>query len=308
MKVPKKRMAGLAALAAVATIGGTWAYWSQDLTAVNEFETGRYDSDIIEEFTPPAPGEWVPGVEVEKKVVVSNSGNVKLAVAAQIDQVWIRTEDVKDMEGNVTGPEAGGYFDLMFEDEEGNVQYASIINFGEDVVALASRTSDFAMDAAKDLKIENVVNGLSEEEALDKWVLVDALNDDTNAGRGYSGLKFIYNGIIGEGEATPELLTGATLNEKINTTVTSKTTTVSYDEETGGKKTTTVTETNAKYGYDSARYTMTIHAATAQATKAAIESVLEGKGYSKVLATEFLQVHQDSLIAEKTEAETGAGL
>lgn len=307
MKGSKKGLAGLAALAAVAMIGGTWAYWSQDLTAVNEFETGKYDSDIVEEFTPPAPGEWVPGVEVEKKVVVSNTGNVKLAVVAQIDQVWIRTEDVKDMEGNVVEPEAGGYFDLMFEDEEGNVQYASLINFGENVVVLSSRTSEFAADAAKDLKIESIVNGLSEEEAMNKWVLVDARNDDTNAGRGYSGLKFIYNGILGEGEVTPELLTGATLNEKINTTVTSKTTTVSYDEETGGKKTTTVTEKNARYGYDSARYTMTIRAATTQATKAAIESVLEGKEYHKILASEFIQAHQDSLIADKTEAETGAG-
>ena len=41
MRKNKKAFMGLAALAAVAVIGGTWAYWNQDLSAVNEFETGK---------------------------------------------------------------------------------------------------------------------------------------------------------------------------------------------------------------------------------------------------------------------------
>lgn len=41
MRKNKKAFMGLAALAAVAVIGGTWAYWNQDLSAVNEFETGN---------------------------------------------------------------------------------------------------------------------------------------------------------------------------------------------------------------------------------------------------------------------------
>ena len=82
----KKAALGLAGIAAVAVIGGTWAYWSQDLTATNEFETGKFDSDIVEQFTPPAVGEWLPGVTTEKDVKVTNSGDVDMALVAEITQ------------------------------------------------------------------------------------------------------------------------------------------------------------------------------------------------------------------------------
>lgn len=141
MRKNKKAFMGLAALAAVAVIGGTWAYWNQDLSAVNEFETGKYDTDITETFTPPAPGEWVPGVEVEKKVTVTNKGDVKLAALATVNQVWVRTENVIDTddekEGEPIPPKAGEYFDLMFQNGDA-MEYASIVSWGSEVVALES--------------------------------------------------------------------------------------------------------------------------------------------------------------------------
>lgn len=313
MKKNKKALMGLAALAAVAAIGGTWAYWNQDLSAVNEFETGKYDTEITETFTPPAPGEWVPGVEVEKKVTVTNKGNVKLAALATVNQVWVRTEDVidtsDDNEGKPIPPKAGEYFDLMFQNGD-VMEYASIVSWGDEVVAL-----DSVKDAAAEMGILTTVNGLDAAEAAGKWVMVKAENTkdeegkDTNSdGKGYSDVQFLYNGIIeAEGtegkDATPMLLKGATLNKAINTTITSKKTTTSVDEN-GNTVTKTETTKNAAFGYDSARYTMTINATTVQATKSAIEDIFKAKNVTEEQIQAFLAANEAGLMAEELPAET----
>lgn len=310
MKKNKKALLGLAALAAVGVIGGTWAYWNQDLSAVNEFETGKYDTEITETFTPPSPGEWVPGVEVEKKVTVSNKGNVKLAALATVNQVWVRTEDVIDTsdenKGEVVPPAAGEYFDLMFKNGE-VMEYASIVNWGKDVVALES-----VKNAAVDMGIVTTVTGLDDADAAGKWVMVKADNNkETNKDeKGFSDVQFIYNAIIeAEGtegkDVTPYLLEGATLNPAINTTITAKKTTTSVDEN-GNKVTKTETTTNAAYGYDSAKYTMTINATTVQATPSAIKDIFAAKAVSEEQIASFLAVNNSSLMAEELPAETTA--
>lgn len=311
----KKAVLGLAALAAVAVIGGTWAYWNQDLSAVNEFETGQYDTEITETFTPPTPGEWVPGVEVEKKVTVTNKGNVKLAALATINQVWVRTENVidtsDDNKENPIPPKAGDYFDLMFEND-GKLEYASIVSWGKDVVAL-----DSVSDAAAGMGIMTTVSGLDAADAAGKWVMVKAENTadengkETNSdGKGFSDVQFIYNGIIEakgtEGkDATPMLLEGATLNKAINTTITAKKTTTSVDKD-GNTVTTTETTKNAAFGYDSAKYTMTINATTVQATKSAIQEIFGAKKVTEEQINAFLDVNKDNLMAEEKKAETSA--
>ena len=313
MRKNKKAFMGLAALAAVAVIGGTWAYWNQDLSAVNEFETGKYDTDITETFTPPAPGEWVPGVEVEKKVTVTNKGDVKLAALATVNQVWVRTEDVIDTddekEGEPIPPKAGEYFDLMFQNGDA-MEYASIVSWGSEVVALES-----VKDAAAGMGITATVSGLDDTAAAGKWVMVNAMNTkdtdgkETNSdGKGFSDVQFIYNGIVeAEGtdgkDATPLLLEGATLNKAINTTITAKKTTTSVDDN-GNTVTRTETTKNAAFGYDSAKYTMTINATTVQATKSAIEDIFGAKNINKDQIDEFLAVNGNHLMAEALPAET----
>ncbi len=41
MRKGKHAVLGLAALISAAAIGGTWASWTQELKAGNEFETGK---------------------------------------------------------------------------------------------------------------------------------------------------------------------------------------------------------------------------------------------------------------------------
>ena len=52
MKMNKKA-AALGGLAAVAVVGGTWAYFSQSAEITNPFSTGSYGGSIVESFNRP---------------------------------------------------------------------------------------------------------------------------------------------------------------------------------------------------------------------------------------------------------------
>ena len=62
-----KKIYTLLGLALILMIGGTLAYYSQELIVENRFKTAKYDTEIKEVFNP--PDKWAPGVEVEKKEV-----------------------------------------------------------------------------------------------------------------------------------------------------------------------------------------------------------------------------------------------
>ena len=265
----KKAALGLAGIAAAAVIGGTWAYWSQDLTATNEFETGKFDSNIIEDFTPPAVGEWLPGVTVDKKVKVTNDGDVDLVVAASVSQVWTSEEGTDPV--------------LMFTGDSGE-EYAARINWGADVIAF-----DRMPWISEPLGIETSVNGFEDADAKGKWILVSA--DTPEEGDGYTNLRFVYNGVVeaGENAETPLLIESVTLNEDIEAGVVSKT--YGYDEE-AGEVVLKATESNAQgYSYENALYTMTINANTVQATKDAVTDALEGEWLHESLMESFLKAN-----------------
>lgn len=110
----KKSLLGVLGLALVVGIAGSLAYFSQELTKTNEFDTAKYETTIEEEFTPPT--EWLPGVDVKKEVAVKNTGNVAVVVKATITEEWSK---------NLSN---------TFTDEEGNVQDAAIKNMPNVVV------------------------------------------------------------------------------------------------------------------------------------------------------------------------------
>lgn len=70
----KKWLATAAALAAVAAMVGTFAWFTSKDSAKNSFEgsIAGNDIEIVEEFTPPT--DWTPGTKVNKDVAVKNSG------------------------------------------------------------------------------------------------------------------------------------------------------------------------------------------------------------------------------------------
>lgn len=274
----KKAALGLAGIAAVAVIGGTWAYWSQDLTAANEFETGKFDSDIVEQFTPPAVGEWLPGVTTEKNVKVTNSGDVDMALVAEITQEWNRDGESLPLRFAAPDPSpiTRGY------------ENAAVINWGENTAMHDITAMDSVADKAKDMGITAAVSSLEDSEAKDKWVLVDVSDD-------YSKLTFVYNGIIPAGEETPELLNSVTLNSKIESYVSEKN--YSYDE--NGEL---QVETNGwmEVNYEDAQYTMDIHVNTVQATGDAIREIFSQ--YEGVDVNEFLSANADDIADAYLEA------
>lgn len=235
----KKRAAlGLAGLAAVAAIGGTWAYWNQNLSVDNNFQAGNFDSDIVEKFTPEA--DWLPGETVDKIVKVTNSGNVDMAVMATITQKW--TEE-----------------GVVFETPEGD-EYAAQIQWGDNVAMFAVPG---LVDEAAALKIEKTVRSFA--DSPDTWVLTD-INDMQD---GSQQLCFVYSGIVKENDSTNNLVESVTMNPLIKSSVTDKVYVASGSvavEDESQRKT-------SKFSYEDDKYTMTINAKTVQATSDAVKDV-----------------------------------
>lgn len=91
MKMNKKA-AALGGLAAVAVVGGTWAYFNQTAAITNLFSTGSYGGSIVESFNPSEGDNWQPGATVDKEVVAENTGNSPLLVRVKMAETWSRND------------------------------------------------------------------------------------------------------------------------------------------------------------------------------------------------------------------------
>lgn len=88
MRRSKKAIA-LAGILGIAAIGGTFAYFNQTLTAENVFDTGTYDSELVEKFSPSDGENWEPGANVNKDVTVKNDGSLPIVVRAKFAEEWV---------------------------------------------------------------------------------------------------------------------------------------------------------------------------------------------------------------------------
>lgn len=266
MRKGRHKLLGLAALASLMLIGGTWAAWTQEIQTGNEFMPGKYNTSLDEAFN--APSDWQPGKEQEKKVWIRNKGTVPVMAKAVITQQWIRRENVYatsvDDKGNLVeepvAPLAGEAFPLTFDTEAGK-EYAAIPNFNRDAVVLLASGKTDKPSLSLGLTTVNTV-----EEAKGKWLL---MNEEPDADNGYI---LYYVGIIEPGSESPAFLNSVTLNDELARTITGKTT-YHATQEDGSVKKITVDTVNSEYGYDSAKYTMDIKGTTVQATKAAVAEV-----------------------------------
>ena len=57
-------------------IGGTLAYFTTSTTFKNIFNTGKYETQIVEDFE--SPTNWIPGTTTNKKVTVTNNGTIDM--------------------------------------------------------------------------------------------------------------------------------------------------------------------------------------------------------------------------------------
>lgn len=252
MKKKRNRTYWVIGLVLLVCMGGVFAYWTQELLVHNEFKTARYETKLEEKFV--SPDNWEPGQETNKDVWLTNTGTVPAFAKVRIHQEWIRTENVKDQDGNIVLPAAGDKFPIYFTTKNG-MEYAAKINWGENVVLLAS-----GKKSSIDLGL-NTVDQI--EAAKGKWLLVSDVPDDNG------DFLLYYIGIVEASGKSPLLVDSVTMNPQIQPAVIQKNT--YYDE--SAKKWVTKLERNSTYDYENAKYTLLITATTVQATADAVTDV-----------------------------------
>ena len=127
MKMKKKALAG-AGLAALALVGGTFAYYTAENSLDNPLSTGTYETELVEEFTP-APEDMKPGQKWDKKAGAENTGDYPVLVRIKMVEKWSRKgegtesayktiESSSDLFDN--GVYSGGYPDGVFDAAQDN--------------------------------------------------------------------------------------------------------------------------------------------------------------------------------------------
>lgn len=247
MRKGKHAVLGLAALISAAAIGGTWASWTQELKAGNEFMTGSYNTSLDETFE--SPKNWKPGEKTEKAVQITNKGAVDAMAKVVISQSWES-------------------FPLTFQAQNGETEYAAVPEFNKNnVVLLASGDADG--------KTEENRWGLQAvtqySQAEGKWLLLNEIPE------GEKGIfTLYYMGIVKAGTSSPQFLDGVTMNPRITSGVVDKEYEPEYDSEgspTGGIIQIATSSSSNGTGYENGTYTMTIDATTVQATQGAAEEI-----------------------------------
>lgn len=83
-----RKVKAIAGLLALALVVGTIAFFSEELSLDNPFETKKYGGEMIEKFTPEK--DWEPGEQITKEVQVKNRGDYPLYVRVKFDEKWTR--------------------------------------------------------------------------------------------------------------------------------------------------------------------------------------------------------------------------
>ena len=317
MKKGKLIIFGLAVLS-VASVGATWAAWSDHEQARNEYRIPEYKTKLEETFEPPE--DWQPGMETEKAVWVSNlteEGNgVPVIAKVVMEQRWEsrKTGQAKDL--IFQGPSLDDPDGAQFS------QYAAIPQFTEDVYLLASGaipegTEDSGLRLGLPVVQEEALVDLTDpdnpkinEAYYDKWILVDEDPDIT--GR----YTLYYLGVIQPGSASVPFLESVKMNPVLEPELVKKL--ASYEElpDGGYKEVYVEVPSELSQNYEDCRYTMEITATTVQATKDAVSEVLfQGRSDADVNETvkDYLiaigddNVYDAALVSEKRLKIEGSG-
>ena len=111
----KKHIAALAGIAAVFAVGGSLAYFNQDLEAVNVLKSGNFDTELVEEFRPEDGKDWKPGTTVNKDFAVKNSGDVPMVVRVSFQETWEKDDGAYVTIDTTEKEEGHGEADNKFE-------------------------------------------------------------------------------------------------------------------------------------------------------------------------------------------------
>lgn len=85
----KKALIAILAVALIAAIGGSFAYFRYTQTFNNEFHLGGQEVKYIETFNSPA--SWTPCTETQKTLIVTNNSTSAINARVKISESWTKT-------------------------------------------------------------------------------------------------------------------------------------------------------------------------------------------------------------------------
>ena len=271
-----KKLTAIGGLAALAVVGGTWAFFTQDTTIHNKLTTdGMYGLNTTEKFNPGS--EWASGTEVEKKITVRNTGKGAVLVRVKMDENWA----YKGAQDKPFGVWTSGQMEFT------NIQV--------DDSADGDPTNDPSSVVHKNLDKQHIQ---SEETAKqDKWYLADdgywyfcnkleggeatanllnSIKLDDNTDMGQMKNTYYYK-VVNKGDEEPDFdaNTWKKMNAKTEEEAQTELAKIAESEENQGKDIymtlETKTDENAK-GYSDAGYTLNITTEAVQATLDAVKT------------------------------------
>lgn len=203
----KKLIAG-AGLAALALVGGTFAYFNESLTIDNPLNTGKYDAVLYEDFTPPAD-DMNPGTHWDKAVGAQNTGDYPVLVRVKMDETWTRKGTGGETYKTLNSDSGTGVTNDLFRDAE---------NY-KDGVFTASQYSVEDHDISEKGDTDGIVpdgnTGAVDHTVIYKNILDNKASADSkwiDGGDGY----WYWNGVLNEDDKTDLLLNGLVMATNID--------------------------------------------------------------------------------------------
>lgn len=248
-KKRSKKLLVAIGLVIVIAVGGVFAYFNQTMTVENPFDTGKYDSVLTEDFSPSDGQNWQPGVEVNKDIQVTNTGNYDILVRVGFDEKWVN-KDTRTLVKENKGMDAATWQESATDGLTAN---------DRSVVEKILNDENWVYNAADGYWYykANLTAGAATGTFLDAVRLLE----DADMGH------YTVNNYYTSAEAKPDRATIGT-DPAVAW--------VAYEGAVpdGAKHTMSVTgQDPAAPGYGNANYTLTITAQTVQATEAAMTDV-----------------------------------
>lgn len=247
-----KKIAGVAGLAAIMVIGGTFAYFNQTMTVTNPFDTGKYDTNVSEDFKPEDGDNWEPGAEVNKDVTVKNTGDYDVLVRVKLTEKWVNKTTGDTVAGNTTGLKGD----------------ASQVNATDGLT-----TGDYSV-VEKTLNENDWVYN----DADGYWYYKTNLKAKTDTGKFLDAVKLLEDADMGKYTVTNYYTTAETkpLEGAIGDDPANKWVAYTGNVPKDAKHSMAVTTLDPKAsGYANSNYTLTITAQTVQATDAAMKDAFK---------------------------------
>ena len=185
MKKMSKKATALAGLGVLAVVGGTFAYYNQTVSLENPLNTGHYDNEVIEDYTPPTD-DLKPGATIDKVVGAKNTGDYPVMVRIKMDEVW------RNADGDI----------IDRHSSEGLTAFAA--ETGANGEFIAQQIDD------EDGDVRNTAGG--EDDSVVRKNLTSSSKWTYNVNDGY----WYYNEVLYSGEETGNLLDSITLASNID--------------------------------------------------------------------------------------------